>query len=68
MKDLIQNQAVEQDSDKDGTLMNESYEIELRKLSDILDMLCIQAKKALEHEINLEEILETLLAVRKAEE
>ena len=48
--------------------MNESYGVQPRKLSDILEMLRIQAKQVLEHEINLEEMLKKLLAARKAEE
>ncbi|CAF3407987.1 unnamed protein product [Rotaria sp. Silwood1] len=59
----IHNSADKQDENE--ALVNQSYKSELRKLYDILDMLCTQAKQILDYEINLEQMLKQLLAVKK---
>ncbi|CAF3422100.1 unnamed protein product [Rotaria sp. Silwood1] len=59
----IHNSADKQDENE--ALVNQLYKSELRKLYDILDMLCTQAKQILDYEINLEQMLKQLLAVKK---
>ncbi|CAF3672911.1 unnamed protein product [Rotaria sordida] len=64
LDDIIKNNKDQQDENE--SLINQSYGSEFRKLYDILDMLCTQAKQILDYEINLEQMLEPLLAIRKS--
>lgn len=52
------------DDDEKASLDNHPHSAELRKLSDILDMLCVQAEQALENEVDLETMLKQLLSTR----
>lgn len=54
-------------NDLDAAPVQSQNKIELRKLLDILNMLCTQAKQTLEKEINLERTLKQLLTVQKAQ-
>lgn len=47
------------------TLIQQSYEMELQKLVDVLDMLCTQAKQILEQQNQLEEKFKQLLTIKK---
>ena len=51
----------ENENDNKKSLFNDRTIYELRKLFDILNMLCIQVKQILENEIYLERKLERLL-------
>ena len=60
----IRDSAYRQEEDDDSSI-NASYDIEPRKLLDILQMLCIQAKQVLEYEFRLEIKLKQLLRIKK---
>ena len=51
----------EDEDDDDESVINHPYAVELRKLLDILQTLCIQAKQVLEQELDLEKTLKQLL-------
>ena len=59
-----QNESDAHKMDDKASLESHPHAVELRKLSDILDMLCSQAKQALEKEIDLEQMLRQLLSTR----
>ncbi|CAF2821950.1 unnamed protein product [Rotaria sp. Silwood2] len=65
LDDSIKNNTDRQDENENDSSINQSYESELRKLYDILHMLCTQAKQILNYEINLEQMLKQLLEIRK---
>ena len=54
--------AIEDTENGEESSVQQPYATELKKSLDILDMLCIQAKQALEYETNLEGTLKQLLA------
>lgn len=55
------------DNETDSSIISaqRSTNVESRKLLDILNMLCTQAKQTLEREINLERVLKQLLKIDK---
>ncbi|CAF1027311.1 unnamed protein product [Adineta ricciae] len=64
MNDFVPKQTEseeEEDDDDDESVINHPYAVELRKLLDILQTLCVQAKQVLEQEIDLEKTLKQLL-------
>ncbi|CAF1088242.1 unnamed protein product [Adineta steineri] len=66
-KESIQNKIDEHKDDEDELLINHPYAVELRKLLDILHMLCTQANQFLEYEINLEKTLKRLLTTKETQ-
>ena len=49
------------DDDDHESVINHPYAVELRKLFDILQTLCVQAKQVVEQEIDLGKTLKQLL-------
>lgn len=63
--DSIEGKTEKQDENDNKLLIDQSSGTELCKLLEVLQMLCTQAKQILDYEINLEQTLKQLLAIRK---
>ena len=54
-----------EEDDPNGSLLHRQQRTELRRLLDIVTMLCTQAQQVLEKEIGLEKVLRQLIEARK---